>query len=150
MLTPATAYTRNTRCLLPLLPCLSLKHICPQRQEFFVTFKMNLTASTGAEQTQLNQDRVIALRRHCPVQNSTTTSTEYTTTATTPATYVLDAQDDGDTGITISDVARGLYRHVDHFLAMRNAQDTIVMSSKHTRGAISHTTTLSFFELSLH
>mmetsp|Transcript_31933 Transcript_31933/g.83685 ORF Transcript_31933/g.83685 Transcript_31933/m.83685 type:complete len:480 (-) Transcript_31933:64-1503(-) len=55
----------------------------PERNQFFVTFKMNLTASTGPARFPLDQDRVIALRRHCPIQNGTASTTTTTTTTTT-------------------------------------------------------------------
>jgi hypothetical protein len=59
----------------------------PERNQFFVTLRMNLTASTGPAKTPLNQNRVIALRRHCPiVPNSTTTPT--TTPTSTAVTSV--------------------------------------------------------------
>lgn len=55
----------------------------PERNQFFVTFRMNLTVSTGPAKTDLNQDGIIALRRHCPIinaSNTTTTSTASTLT----------------------------------------------------------------------
>eukprot|EP00038_Savillea_parva_P002806 m.117961 g.117961 ORF g.117961 m.117961 type:complete len:525 (+) comp10959_c0_seq5:282-1856(+) len=75
----------------------------PERNQFFVSFKMNLTASTGPAKTALDQYRVIALRRHCPIQNTTTTTT---TTTSSPSFEIV--------------------RTVDHYMQGPNSVDTMV------------------------
>jgi hypothetical protein len=43
----------------------------PTRDQFFLTFQLGLTASVLGAHTQLNENRLIGLRRTCPQQNST-------------------------------------------------------------------------------
>ena len=43
----------------------------PTRDQFFLTFQLGLTASVLGAHTQLDENRLIGLRRTCPQQNST-------------------------------------------------------------------------------
>jgi len=107
---------------------------------------MNLTASTGAEQTQLNQDRVIALRRHCPAENGTTTLPPTPSTAALRTASVADNDDGAMWRRFVTDLfsEKQHVRAVDDVIVVRIARRTnrtvFVKSppSKTQRSILSH------------